>query len=309
VSDSDPDSDLWSDWLLHVRHGGDPAADRAVRAETRRFADRVLDGARLVPGMVLADIGAGDGLVAFRAIDRVGPGLRVILTDISAPLLRHAEKIAVERGVAARCRFVEAPAERLDGIADASVDALAMRAVLAYVADKPAAMKEFHRVLKPGGRLSIAEPIFRDEALAARALKAVIDARPPGFREPFMPLLHRWKAAQFPDTAEKIAASPIANFSERDLVRFAQGAGFTGIHMEFHIDTAEATAPSWQAFLASSPHPWAPPLTQILENHFSPEEREFFEPMLRSMVEAAQFKGVARIAYLTAGKPQTGSAA
>jgi hypothetical protein len=31
-------------------------------------------------------------------------------------------------------------------------------------------------------------------------------------------LLHRWKAAQYPDTHEKIANSPIANYSERNLI-------------------------------------------------------------------------------------------
>ena len=119
-----PQSDEWSRWLLHVRHGGDPALERAIREELESFADRVLDGARLEPGMTLADIGSGAGLVAFRAIERVGPALRVILTDVSEPLLRHAGALAIERGVQGQCSFVTCAADDLAALESASVDAV-----------------------------------------------------------------------------------------------------------------------------------------------------------------------------------------
>jgi hypothetical protein len=48
-----------------------------------RIRDRVLDRACLRPELTLADIGSGDGLVAFGAIARMGPSQRVILTDVS----------------------------------------------------------------------------------------------------------------------------------------------------------------------------------------------------------------------------------
>lgn len=92
------DSDEWSRWLLNVRHGGDPTHHREIRRELQIYADCVLDGAQLKPNMTLVDIGTGEGLVAFRAIERVGPSLRVVMTDISAPMLRHAEAVASERG-------------------------------------------------------------------------------------------------------------------------------------------------------------------------------------------------------------------
>jgi arsenite methyltransferase len=166
----DPQGDLWSEWLLHRRHADDPDFERVVRTEMERFADRVLAGARLAPGMTVADIGTGDGLIAFGAIDRIGRSLRVFLTDISAPLLRHAERVATERGVRKQCTFLQCSAEKLDGIEDVSVDVVMTRAVLTYVADKCAALREFYRVLVPGGRLSIAEPIFQDDALLTVAL-------------------------------------------------------------------------------------------------------------------------------------------
>jgi arsenite methyltransferase len=299
----EPQSDAWSNWLLHLRHADDPAYDRFMRVRLKHYADRVLDGARLASGMTLADIGAGEGLIAFGAIDRIGPSLNVLFTDISVPMLRHAEALATQRQVRHQCAFHQCSADNLEGIDAASVDVVTTRAVLAYVADKAAALREFHRILKPGGRISIAEPILRDEALALSALKTAIDARPPGHRERIMPLLHRWRAAQFPDTVEKISASPITNYCERDLVCLARVCGFTEIHLELHIDVLPFIFTSWETFVGSAPHPLAPPLSIILAERFTSEERQILEQVLRRAVAAPGTVGMERMAYMTARKP------
>ncbi len=298
---ADP-ADEWSDWLLRGRSAGDADFARAVQGVVDGYAERVLDGARPGPGMTLLDVGTGEGVVAFKAIERVGPSLAVVMADISAPLLAHAEQAAVGRGIRRQCTFLRCGAERLDGVADASVDVVTTRAVLAYVADKPAALREFLRVLRPGGRLSIAEPLFRDEALAANALRLTLEAQPPGSRDRFMTLLHRWKSAQFPDTDAKIAASPIANYTERDLLRFVHGCGFCDIHLELHIDVGPSDMPSWEVFIGSSPHPWAPPLGVILATQFSAEEREFFERTIRPTLTSKEAVSSSRVIYLTARK-------
>ncbi len=296
-------SDVWSDWLLHRRHAGDPEYRRVINTEVNQYIDRVLDGAKLVSGMTLVDMGAGEGGIGFRAIDRIGPSLSVIFTDISVPMLEHAKTAAIQRGLWNQCTFFQSAADNLTDIGDASVDLVTTRAVLAYVQDKSAAFRECFRVLKPGGRISIAEPIFRDEALVARALKQVIDARPPGSADRFMPLMHKWKSAQFPDTEEKISASPIANYSERDLIDLVMNAGFADTHLELHIDVVTSNISSWDVFIGISPHPWAPSLSVILEERFTAEERQFFEQVLRPIVESSQSVSMERIAYLTASKP------
>ncbi len=297
----DPPADVWSEWLLHRRHGGNPQYGTVVRGAVEQYADRVLDGAQLGNGMTLVDVGAGEGLVAFRAIERFGPTLRLILTDISAPMLRHAESLAVQRKLRDRCTFLECSAERLEGICDATADAVITRASLAYVSDKGAAFQEIYRVLKPGGRISIAEPILQDDAFYARALKNRIAAGQHG-GDRFLTLLHRWKAAQFPDTEEKCAASPIANFSERDLLNFARNAGFADIHLQLHIDVTPSLITSWEVFLDTSPHPWAPSLNRILAEQFTPDEREYFEKILRPTVESGKSITADRVAYLQATK-------
>jgi arsenite methyltransferase len=300
----DGQTDEWSEWLLHRRHADDPAYHEVVRSVVQRYADHVLDDARLLPGMTLADIGAGEGILAFRAIERLGAAINVVLTDISAPMLRHAESVAVQRGVRGQCSFLKCSAENLAGISDSSIDVVAARAAVAYVSDKSAAFKEFYRVLKPGGRISIAEPILQDEAFFARALRKRVDAEKPQPPDQFLRLLHRWKAAQFPDTEEKCASSPHVNYSERDLLNFARSSGFAEIHLQLHIDVAPSLITSWEIFLDSSPHPWAPPLRAVLAQQFSAEERDFFEKMVRPTVESGKNLTTDRIAYMSASKPR-----
>lgn len=295
-------SDEWSEWLLHNRHGGDPVCEDAVRTAVGGYADRVLDAAHLGPGQTLADIGTGEGVVAFRAIQRVGPSLRVLLADVSAPLLRHAEGIAAERGLLEQCTFVQTRADDLGAIDDVCVDAVTTRAVLAYVSDKRAALREFHRILKPGGRVSVAEPILQDEAFDTIVLKRIVEEWrvSPGH---VLSLLHRWRATQFPDTLEKLAESPIANYSERDLLRLFQECGFGEIHLELHIDVRRNAGIPWEAFLRCSPHPWAPPHGAVLEEQFTEVERQVLENALRPAVEAGSDAAVGRIVYISATKP------
>jgi arsenite methyltransferase len=291
--------DLWSDWLLRHRHGSDGRNAERVEQRLRQYADKVIEAANLKPGMTAVDIGTGDGLLALRAIETFGASLTLWLTDISQPLLERARKAVHQRGVQLQCRFLRGSADNLAGIEDRSVDAVMMRAVLAYVADKPRALQECWRVLKPHGRLSLAEPVLREEAFTARALRHMVESGA-AKTDPGLALLHRWKSRQYPDTDAAIAASPLTNYSERDLVRLVQHAGFRDIHMEFHIDVVPAIIATWEAFLESSPHPWAPTTGAILEHGFSADERRAFEAAVRPTVEKADAVSIERIVYLSA---------
>jgi len=294
--------DIWSDWLLNVRGAGDASYAASLQTTVAAYADIVLDGARLAAGETLLDIGAGDGLIGFRAIARIGPSLAVILTDISAHLLRHARRIAEATGIAGQCRFVLAEATNLAAIESGSVDAVTSRSALAFVADKPAAFREFFRILKPGGRLSIAEPIFQDEALQTIALKITLDARRGDNPEKFLPLLYRWKAAQFPDTEAKMAANPLTNYAAEDLRAFAEAAAFGAITLHTPSPLTAANPVTWEIFANRSPHPMAPTLNTIMQSEFSEEEREYFEATIRGALESTT-PTLAPLTYLTAEKP------
>ena len=173
--------------------------------------------------------------------------------------------------------------------------------MLAYVDDKRAALDEFRRVLKPGGRISIVEPIMQEDAFNAIALTRLLEnqAEP---KDSVLSLIHRWKAAQFPDATEKLADSPIANYSERDLLSIVQDCGFVEIHMELHVDVRRYDGIPWETFIGSSPHPWAPTLRAILQERFTAEERLMFEQALRPAVEAGPSTATDRSVYLSARK-------
>jgi arsenite methyltransferase len=275
--------------------------------EIARIADRVLDAAQLAPGKTLVDIGTGDGLIAFRAIEQVGAALRVYLADVSSMLLEHCRSIAHTRGVESQCTFIQCSADALQDIPDESVDAVTARAVIAYLPEKTTVLREFHRILKPGGRLSIAEPIRRDEAFETLSLRKFIEAGPAVSDDRFFRLLHRWKATQLPDTEEGIAANPMTNFSERDLVRYALESGFSDIHMEFHIDVARSLLSTWELLLKSTPFPWSPTLATFLANECTDDERMLFETIFRPRVDSGQLFGPERTAYLSATKPGASS--
>jgi SAM-dependent methyltransferase len=113
--------DRWHRWLLDVRFGGDAAAREQDLSEfLYPVRDTVLDKAKLRPGDTLLDVGTGDGLIAFGALERLGPSGQVIFSDISQDLLDHCQAAATAEGLLDRCRFVLAAADCLTGIAQAS---------------------------------------------------------------------------------------------------------------------------------------------------------------------------------------------
>jgi len=106
-------------------------------------------------GDAVLDIGSGSGTDTLIAALAVGPTGVVHGLDMT-PAMRHK----LERNVAAmelgHVRVIDGQAERIP-LPDASVDVVTSNGVLNLVPDKPAAFAEIVRVLKPGGRLQIAD--------------------------------------------------------------------------------------------------------------------------------------------------------
>ncbi|MGB6453797.1 MAG: methyltransferase domain-containing protein [Streptosporangiaceae bacterium] len=285
--------DQWHRWLLDLRHGGDPDYAAQVRQELLPVREDVLDRAALRPGDTLLDVGTGDGLIAFGALDRLGPAGRVIFSDVSADLLDHCRAVAATAGQLDRCAFVRAAADRLAGIEDASVDVVTTRSVLIYVADKAAAFTEFGRVLRPGGRISLFEPInvlmndcgpalfFGYDVGPVAELAAKVDAR--------------FADIQPADT------DPMLNFDDRDLVRLAEQAGFEEVNLDLRVTVTSWRSPApWDRFLRSSPNPKVPPVGDVLAQALSPAELAAFTACLRPLVEAGRGETRRAVAYLAA---------
>lgn len=121
--------DKWAAWLLHRRDGGDPEQHRKALEHLVPIRETVLDHAAIVAGNRVLDVGAGDGLIAFAALDRVGPDGHVMMSDSSSDLVAHARTAAAELGVQERMSFVETRAQDLAAVANASVDAVTLRPI------------------------------------------------------------------------------------------------------------------------------------------------------------------------------------
>ena len=91
--------DRWHRWLMDGRFGGDPAArERLLTELLYPVRDTVLDQARLRPGDTVLDVGTGDGLIAFGALERLAPSGHVVFSDISQDLLDHCRAGPPRRG-------------------------------------------------------------------------------------------------------------------------------------------------------------------------------------------------------------------
>ncbi len=122
--------------------------------------------AGLAPGMRVADVGVGTGLVAKQIAAVVGDPTLVTGIDPSPGMLLNAR-------VPAGVRLVEGTAESIP-LADAQVDFLSMGYALRHIGDLSAATTEFHRVLKPGGRLCILEITCPENRMHRGLLKAYL---------------------------------------------------------------------------------------------------------------------------------------
>jgi arsenite methyltransferase len=285
-------SDHWADWIRTRRSGGDPACEAKLNEELAGFRDRVLDRADLKVGETLLDVGCGNGLIGFGALER-GAG-EIVFADVSAPLLDDCRKVATAAGLLDRCRFVEAPAEDLGKLADESVDVITTRSVLIYVKEKARAFAEFRRVLRRGGRISLFEPINRFGIEERRCTwgfdldgqAAALMEKLTAFHAEFQP----------PD-------DPMVDFDERDLLALVERAGFFPIQLDYTAEVRSLEPRAWESFLHSSFNPKLPTLAEAMDQALTSSERELLVAKLRPAVE--QGRGVWRMggAYLSAVKP------
>jgi arsenite methyltransferase len=110
---------------------------------------------RLEPGERVLDVGSGAGTDSLVAAQMVGPAGRVTGIDLTPEMLAKARRAAAELR-AANVEFLPAEAERLP-FADASFDVVISNGVIDLIPDKDAVFSELHRVLRPGGRLQLAD--------------------------------------------------------------------------------------------------------------------------------------------------------
>ncbi|HZA89571.1 MAG TPA: methyltransferase domain-containing protein [Solirubrobacterales bacterium] len=158
-------------WLL----GGElhPGGERLTR--------RALALASAAPGERLLDVASGTGISAMLAARE--RGCETVGLDYGLSAVAEARTAAAEQRLSDRVRFVEGDAEALP-FADAEFDVVVCECSLCTFPDKPRAAAEMRRVLRPGGRVAIADVVAEQERLpsqlrsAAAAVACVAEALP-----------------------------------------------------------------------------------------------------------------------------------
>jgi arsenite methyltransferase len=116
---------------------------------------------RIEPGSIVLDLGCGAGTDLLIAAQMTGPAGLVIGVDMTATMLDRARQSATEMGLS-NVELYEALIEVLP-LDDTSVDVVISNGVIDLVPDKDAVFDEIDRVLRPGGRLQLADVIIHHE--------------------------------------------------------------------------------------------------------------------------------------------------
>ena len=241
------DGAAWRRW--------NPVLDRWYGEPTRQM----LDLARIQPGQRVLDVAAGAGEPAVSAAERVGPAGYVLATDISEGIVELARQVARERGLE-QIQTRAMDGEKLD-LPDASFDAVVCRLGLMYMPHPVAALSEWRRALKAGGRVAVVVFSTPDRnpwgAVPASIIRerARVPPPAPGQPGPFSlgapgVLEGIFRQADFSDPEVRAVPVPHRMASAAEYVRVAREAFGAFNAMMAHLSPAERES-AWNAVEAS----------------------------------------------------------
>jgi ubiquinone/menaquinone biosynthesis C-methylase UbiE len=192
--------------------------------------------AELRPGETVLDLGAGGGIDVILSARRVGPDGRVYGLDMTDEMLDLARRNVAEAGVG-NVELLRGLIEDVP-LPDASVDVVLSNCVINLTPDKPRALAEAFRVLRPGGRFAVADMVAtRPIAEAVRRRVETWSAcvggaltvdeyrqalAAAGFADVDLEIVATWDPADFgPEGEETVAASGLSAEEAKGLVASA----------------------------------------------------------------------------------------
>ncbi|MBB5800364.1 SAM-dependent methyltransferase [Saccharothrix ecbatanensis] len=217
--------------------------------------DEMLRAAGITSGSRVLDVAAGAGGQTIAAARLAGPTGHVLATDISPGILRYAEHVAAEAGVA-NVTTLEADGEDLSEVAEQGYDAAISRVGLIYFPDQQAALAGIRRALRPGGRFSAVVYSTPDRngffsiPVGVIRRRAQLPPPAPGQPGPFSlgapgVAEQTFTTAGFQDITVTPVPSPVRLPSAAECVRFERES-FGALHQMLSNLTDPAREAAWQ---------------------------------------------------------------
>lgn len=153
----------------------------------QRYMQPVIDRIGICPGEYVLELGPGPGAFTVEAARRAGSGGRLIAVDIQPEMIAQVVQRVQEAGLSNIQTHV-ASAHHLP-LEDVSVDRAFLITVLPEIPDRNRALAELHRVLRPGGILSITEEFYDPDYLFLPETVRLVEAAGFRLRERFGNLL------------------------------------------------------------------------------------------------------------------------
>lgn len=145
------------------------------------LTSRLANALQVGPGQLVVDVGSGPGTSAIQLAHQTG--CEVVGVELAAASVTAAARSAEKAGLADRVRFVRGDAEALP-LPDQSADGALCECALCTFPDKPTALSEIARVLRPGARLALSDVTALPDELPPRLMSlnawvaCIADARP-----------------------------------------------------------------------------------------------------------------------------------
>jgi ubiquinone/menaquinone biosynthesis C-methylase UbiE len=230
-----PQAAVYATSKVHIRDDSLESVERMVDAAggTNRY------------GWTL-DLGTGAGFTAFAV---AGVSDRIIASDVTEPMLRQAQRLGRERGIA-NLGLSQSAAEALP-FADESVDLVTSRVSAHHFRDFEKALDETQRVLKPGGSLVMADSIAPEDSAITDWMNDI------ELRRDFSHIENR-KISKIQELLTDRSFTVVENDYPRIYLRFNEWTARTKVSPEeteaLHKEFLEAPAATREAFQVAPVH-------------------------------------------------------
>lgn len=145
-------------WNQQV-HTGYFDTDKSLEAAVEDMTTYLASLLELRPGMIVLNVGSGQGGVDRFLVDNFN--VHSIGIDISKKQIEKATTQAAEQGLTEKIRYIEASMTNIP-LEKETVDVVWVQESFFHCHDKPKALHEFYRVLKPGGAIIIEDTVLKN---------------------------------------------------------------------------------------------------------------------------------------------------